>query len=169
MALLPKLPTLVNRYQRSARVLLSTVALYAVLVAANEGEFWPFSIYPMFSQGGAPWSRAVVRDVTHDSVRWEPTTLDDLPGDPYALAERGIDHIDLANFVSKTGVWDDDRITGLRKIFGAAELERRDLLVLRARGHLTETDSVVISFVPYVLMTADGSRRNERLMHAPNE
>jgi hypothetical protein len=38
--------------------------IYAVLVASHEGEFWPFSIYPMFSQAGNPWTRAMVIDVT---------------------------------------------------------------------------------------------------------
>lgn len=158
-----------NRYKRSARVLVITIALYAVLVAANLGEFWPFSIYPMFSQGGIPWSRAIVREVPHDSIHWDPTSMDELPGDPYPLAEHGIDHIDLSNFVSKTHVWDDERVAGLRKMFGQGEIGRRKLLVMRALGRISERDSVMISFVPYVLMTTDDSKRNEQLKRSANE
>lgn len=158
-----------NSYKRSARVLLSTVVVYGLLVATNLGEFWPFSIYPMFSQGGIAWSRAVVREVPEDSVRWEPVSLDDLPGHPYPLAEHGIDHVDLANFVSKTQYWDDERVAGLRRMIGQAELDRRNLLVMRAQGRMIEGDSVVLSFTPYVLLTSGESRRNERLRDSPDE
>lgn len=141
--------------------------MYALFVAGNEGEFWPFSIYPMFSRGGIPWSRAVVREVPDDSVRWEPVTLHELPGEPYALAEHGIDHIDLANFVSKTEVWDDRRVTGLRKMFGSAELERSRLLVMRATGRIIEGDSVALSFVPYALLAAEKTTLNQELRRTP--
>lgn len=138
-------------------------------MAANLGEFWPFSIYPMFSRGGIPWSRAVVREVPEDTIRWEPVTLDNLPGGAYPLAEHGIDHIDLANFVSKTQVWDEERVAGLRRMFGQAELERRNLVVLRARGRITEDDSVRLSFIPYALLTADESKLNEDLLRSATD
>lgn len=143
--------------------------VYGLLVATNLGEFWPFSIYPMFSQGGIAWSRAVVREVPDDSVRWEPVSLNDLPGDPYPLVEHGIDHIDLANFVSKTQYWDEERLAGLRKMFGQAELEQRNLLVMRAHGQMIEGDSVVVSFTPYVLLTAGETSRSELLRRSPDE
>src|SRR5690606_30809333 len=95
-----------DRYKRAGRVLLFSLAAYALLVGANEGEFWPFSIYPMFSQGGIPWSRAVVRDVSSEPVRsWSTVQASDLPGEAYPLLEHGVDPIDLANFVSKSRVW----------------------------------------------------------------
>ncbi|MEX0821035.1 MAG: hypothetical protein WD021_02725 [Rhodothermales bacterium] len=153
----------VTRQKKSLRVLLGTLLVYAFLVATNLGEFWPFSIYPMFSQGGIPWSRAVVREVPDDSVRWESTRLEHLPGDPYPLAQHGIDHIDLANFVSKTEIWDDDRLAALRKMFGEDELDRRHLLVLRARGRISASDLVILSFEPYVLLTHDETMSSDHL------
>jgi hypothetical protein len=159
----------VNHYKRSIRILLGTLAVYALLVATNLGEFWPFSIYPMFSQAGNPWSRALVRDVTEDreAVQWEPVSSNALPGRPYALIEYGVDPIDLANFVSKTLVWDAPRVNGLRTMFREHTLEHRDLLVLRVNGRFGEDYSVLVEYVPYVLLHADGNRLNEALRTDP--
>lgn len=157
-------PQFVNPYRRAIRVLIATLVAYGVLVGANEGEFWPFSIYPMFSQGGNPWSRAIVRDVaTDDSARWSPVTSADLPGEPYPLFVHGVDPIDLSNFVSKTERWDDARIAGLRKMFGEQELRDRALLVMRVNGRINQEDSVIVEFVPYVRLSAEESRLNETL------
>ena len=97
---------------RASRVLALSLAVYVLLVAANEGEFWPASIYPMFSIAGRPWTRALTRDVeaVPDSARWRVTDLDGLPGRPVVLPEIGIDPIDFANFLSKTKSWDEDRV-----------------------------------------------------------
>lgn len=37
------------------------LVVYGLLVAIHLGEFWPFSIYPMFSQTGNPWTGAAER------------------------------------------------------------------------------------------------------------
>ncbi len=138
--------------------------IYILLVATHLGEFWPFSIYPMFSQGGNPWSRSMVRDVPSDeAIAWQPIDAEHLPGRPVALNDHGVDPIDLANFVSKTEIWDDDRVAGLRSMFRADELEAQRLLVFRARGELNEADSVVLSFEPYVLLLSDGAQVNPML------
>lgn len=154
-----------DRYRRSAVTLGSTFFVYVVLVATNLGEFWPFSIYPMFSQGGIPWSRAVVREIPRDdpALGWESRTVSQLPGEPYPLLEHGVDPIDLANFVSKTRIWDERRVHGLRKMFGEGEIARRDLLVMRVDGRIVDDDSVSVSFVPYALMTADSTALNSSL------
>jgi hypothetical protein len=72
--------------------------LYGVLVATHKGEFWPFSIFPMFSQAGGEWSRAVVREVPREEAPtdWEPLLQTELPGEPLALTDYGLRH-DLAN------------------------------------------------------------------------
>ena len=115
----------------------------------------------MFSQGGLAWTRAVVREVPDERFRWQPTTMDQLPGTSYALADRGVDHIDLGSFVAQTQVWDAPRIEALRRMVGDAELQRRNLLVLRVSGWITERDSVVVSFSPVALITRDTSRVND--------
>lgn len=144
------------------------MAVYALLVASNRGEFWPFSIYPMFSQGGLAWSRAVVREVPEERVQWQAVSLDQLPGEAYALAEHGIDHIGFGSFVAQTRVWDAARVETLRRMLGEAELQRRNLLVLRVSGRITERDSVIVSFRPVALLTKDTSRVNDPLLHSPS-
>lgn len=156
---------------KARRLLLGTLAVYALLVATHLGEFWPFSIYPMFSQGGNAWSRAIVRDVSAaraggEGVRWQPVErAGRLPGEPFPLLRYGIDPIDLANFVSKTKTWDADRLGGLRTMFHD-HVGQRDLLVMRVNGRLTEGDSVVVEYVPYVLLRADSTAANPRLVAA---
>ena len=143
--------------RRARRTLLGTLLVYALLVATHLGEFWPFSIYPMFSQGGNDWSRAVVRAVpdTLDPA-WEATSeVEALPGTGFPLTRHGIDPIDLSNYVSKTDAWTPKRAAGLRTMFGA-ETDRRTFLVMRVNGHMTARDSVAVEYVPYALVD-DGS------------
>lgn len=144
--------------QRAGRLLLWTLVIYALLVATHRGEFWPFSIYPMFSQAGNSWSRAVVRDVSDEPspLQWDTTSLDSLPGRPFALRPNGVNNIDLANFVSKTEAWTPKRIDGLRSLFTDA-LSDHQLLVMRVNGRMTQADSVVVDFVPYVYIGADST------------
>lgn len=142
-------------YRRSLLLLGGTFLVYALLVATHLGEFWPFSIYPMFSQGGHPWSRAVVLDVSDEAaIDWAERDVDALPGTPYPLLPNGIDPIDLANFVSKTTTWDADRLAGLQRMF-YDQLDDRRLLVVRVDGHIDERDSVVVRFRPTALLAQD--------------
>lgn len=140
---------------RAVRLLASVFVVYALLVATHLGEFWPFSIYPMFSQGGNPWSRAVVLDVTDEPiVRWDTMQVDQLAGRPFPLLEHGIDPIDLANFVSKTQVWDTTRVQGLQRMF-YDQLDDRRLMVVRVNGAMDTEGGVRVDYVPYVLLGAD--------------
>lgn len=144
--------------RKSLRIVAATLVVYAVLVTTHMGEFWPFSIYPMFSQGGNPWSRALVRDVSRETLSsWAPVDLAHLPGEPYGVLEQGVDPIDLANFVSKTQTWDEERIAGLRRMFDADRLDDRRLLVMRVNGRLKNGDSVVVECIPYVLLEQQAS------------
>lgn len=142
---------------KARTALLGVLLVYALTVATHLGEFWPFSIYPMFSQAGNPWSRSLVRELApDDTIAWETVTLDALPGQPYGVASGGVDAIDLANFVSKTKVWDTDRVAAL-KLMLLADPPRTplDLLVFRVRARLTETDSVAVLATPYVRVGTD--------------
>lgn len=133
-----------------------TLLVYAALVATHLGEFWPFSIYPMFSQAGQPWSRTAVVDVSEygDSEwsEWRSVPVDSLPGTPVALDELGVDPIDLANFISKTRSWDDERVEALNRMFRVENLGERRLLVMRVRGSMDERDSVIVRFEPTVAL-----------------
>lgn len=145
----------------------ATLVVYGVLVATHLGEFWPFSIYPMFSQAGKPWSRSIVRDLSDETPRdgtlWTSVGSETLPGKPVSLKQRGVDPIDLANFVSKTASWDENRVEGLRTMFRADQLGSEKLMVFRARGSMNTEEAVVLSFEPYVLLHRQGAEINPRL------
>ncbi len=163
---MPPFPHPMTAINRRALVLVGAVfILYGALVAANEGEFWPFSIYPMFSQAGRPWHRAVVREVPPGAeVRWDTLGWATLPGTPYGTQREGrIDAIDVANFVGKTKTWTPQRARAL----GALLLppgDTRHLVVMRASGRIVEGDSIAVAFVPYVYLTADRARINPVLL-----
>ena len=40
--------------KKAGCLLVSLFMLQTLLVSTHLGEFWPFSIYPMFSRGGHP-------------------------------------------------------------------------------------------------------------------
>lgn len=148
---------------RAVRFLLGTFLVYALLVATHLGEFWPFSIYPMFSQGANPWARAVVRELPPDAdFAWRPHIAAELPGDPFPLLPNGIDPIDLANFVSKTKQWHGERVAGLRHMF-YDQVDEKRLLVVRVDGRIDETDTVRVLFTPYALIGPDTTALNPAL------
>jgi hypothetical protein len=144
--------------RRAGRLLFGTLLVYALLVASHAGEFWPFSIYPMFSQAGDPWSRTVVRDVTADSsaLRWTSYDRQALPGTPFPLARtRGIRSNDLSAFLAGTDTWTPDRIEGLRRFF-YPRLSGHDLLIMQANGRMRpRDDSVAVEYVPVVYLSRD--------------
>ncbi len=147
-----------NASKRSVWIVAGTVAAHVLLVATHRGEFWPFSIYPMFSRAGRPWSRAVVRilpaDTTGADVDWSPARLDELPGEPFAAEAEGIQATDLANYVAKTERWTDARLAGLHRMF-ADRLDGRALLIVRVDG-IVDGEAIGVRFVPQVLLTAAG-------------
>src|SRR5690606_9434032 len=103
---------------KAKRGILVTLIVYLLLVGVHLGEFWPFSIYPMFSQAGNPWNRAMARDISdlsldlYDQI-WGQQNVNLLPGAPFVMRQHGVDQIDYSNFVSKTTVWSDRRIEAL--------------------------------------------------------
>ncbi len=154
---------------RSIRIVAVTLTIYVLLVATHLGEFWPFSIYPMFSQAGRPWSRTVVRslppETTAADVDWSPARLQDLPGEPFAAEAEGIEAIDLANYVIKTEAWTPDRLDGLHKMF-ADKLQGRTLLVFRVDG-IVDDEEIMVRFKPYVLITPAGATLTPEAPESP--
>jgi hypothetical protein len=147
--------------RRALRIVGGILVVYALLVATHLGEFWPFSIYPMFSQAGNPWTRAVVRELPSqtdpDTLSWEAVSLQELPGAPYPVAPKGINQNDVANYVSKTDRWTDERVQGLRSLFTKGRTLSSPLLVLRVRGKL-EADTVAVTATPVLLFEPDTTR-----------
>lgn len=147
--------------RRGFFALTTTFAAYAALVATHRGEFWPFSIYPMFSLAGRPWRRALMVEVAPSAeVEWVPTTLDALPGPPVSTASIGISTNDMSKFVQLTDVWDDERIATLREQWSPVLAEGRSLLLFRADGHLERGGEVVTELTPLVRLDTDGHRVN---------
>src|SRR5690554_5772168 len=108
---------------KARRGIVVSLIVYLLLVGTHLGEFWPFSIYPMFSQAGNPWNRAMARDITELSPKlydqiWDQQNVNQLPGDPFVMRQHGVDQIDYSNFVSKTTLWSDKRIEALRNVLG---------------------------------------------------
>lgn len=151
-------------FQKSIRIVGFTVLIYAVLVATHRGEFWPFSIYPMFSQAGKPWKRAVVRDVTNTEKEniWQVSNKSGLIGEPVPLKKLNINTNDIANFLSKTDTWTESKIGAVRKLF-SEEIITRDLLVYQARGSLARGDTVEVKFYPFIFVTRDTTVLNKEL------
>jgi len=150
--------------RKGRNLILGTLFVYALLVFTHLGEFWPFSIYPMFSQAGNSWTRALVREVgsATDSVMWQPVSIDDVPGQSVALEDVGVNQNDVANFVAKADGWDARRIFAIRKALGDYA-ENRNLLVYRAVGELTEDREVVISLTPFIYLGRDTTLFNPNL------
>ena len=155
-----------NWNQKAIRVLFGTLIVFGVLAATHKGEFWPYSIYPMFSKAGRPWTRALVRELPptdFSNYTWVNSPLESLPGEAFALGKNGIDQIDFSNYVSKTKVWDADRVAGLELMLKRSLSEPTNLLVMKAEGRLTNDNSVIIRAVPALLFAADTTLINPTL------
>lgn len=147
------------------KVLMGTLLVYAVLVSTHKGEFWPFSIYPMFSKAGQPWTRAIVRDVsnTPDDLRWQTTQFDSIRGDAIALRTTGVDQIDFSNFISKTQNWTEKRKQALITMFGPSNLGDESWMIHKVNGRLIGKDSVTVEAVPFLMVTRDSVTTNPTL------
>lgn len=148
--------------KKVGRILLILFLINALLVSTHKGEFWPFSIYPMFSMAGKPWTRAMLRDVTNepDSVIWKTHDYPDLPGQAISTIGIGIDQIDYSNFVCKTNDWDDKRLNALRYMISDEILGDKKFLVIKVSGRLVGDDGVESKALPFILID-----RNEFILN----
>lgn len=151
--------------KRGIKIIGITLIVYALLVAPHEGEFWPFSIYPMFSQAGNPWTRAMVLNVTDkpDSEIWERHILQDLDSDVVDLRSYGVDQIDFSNFVSKTENWTNTRRNALIRMFGSDAIGSERWMVSKVKGEMIGADSVAIEIIPFFLITSDSTFMNPNI------
>jgi hypothetical protein len=151
--------------KRGIKIIGATLLVYALLVAPHEGEFWPLSIYPMFSQAGNPWTRAMVLDVSSksDADLWETQLLQNRDSDVVAVGDYGVDQIDFSNFIVKTREWTDSRRQALKDMFGPSSISEGRWMVSKVRGELIGRDSVSIEITPFILLTADSTFINPNL------
>lgn len=142
--------------KKSSRILLVLLLIYAGSVATHEGEFWPFSIYPMFSQAGNPWTRSFVRDVTNEARTIEPKLQhaeSELYGVPFVLNSIDVHQNDLSNFISKNQEWSPGRKAAVRNYF-KNELDNKALLIYKVRGELSG-GKVAATYEPFMYLDAD--------------
>lgn len=134
-----------------ALTVLSLVGI--ALLATHRGEFWPYSIYPMFSVAGRPWRRAIARDVSDVPAQelWRIRTLETLVGLPFPVIEHGIPQIDFTEYVNHSNHWDAARVAGIRALF-AAPLSTRSLLIYEVRGDVDDTGRGQTEAQPVVLL-----------------
>lgn len=154
-----------NSYTKQKKILLAVLIVNLLLVSTHEGEFWPFSIFPMFSKAGNPWDRAVVERIEDPNGEnlWEARPLDDVRQRVVGLDDYGIDTIDYSNFVSKTTDWNDRRVRALRDMLDIEDVQNEYWMVTKVSGYLTEEDSVVVKTQPLFLLSADTTLSNPNL------
>lgn len=151
--------------KKAMRVLGIVFLVNALLVATHLGEFWPFSIYPMFSQAGNPWTRALLTELppSQRDIDWDVTGRDGIVGNPLGTKNIGVDQIDFSNFVVKTKNWNKKRLEALRFMLGEQELENKNLLVYKVNGKLSDQDQVKITYTPFLYFTKDSTYYNPQL------
>lgn len=154
-----------RRNGREVRLLMGAFWVSGALLATNLGEFWPFSIYPMFSKAGGEWTRAVVLElpgsggqkmddgigrgadgapigvkagiaVLEDGSVWSPRPFRHPHLQAVPTRDHGVDPIDLANYMSKTREWDARRAAAVRTMFEGGPSPGSAWMVHRVRGRL---------------------------------
>ncbi len=170
-----------QHYKKIGRLIVGLLVLQAILVFLHLGhfgdvwprdnprhelgEFWPFSIYPMFSRGGHPWVRShtrIIADADEPGL-WQTASYATLPGQPYVLDNSGINQNDIANFIAKSDSWGPDRVAGIRSVF-VEDLKQRNLMLYRVEGSI-EGDSVMVAFIPFLLLAPDTTYFNPSLSY----
>lgn len=153
-----------GKLKKSVKIITGTLIIYGLLVATHLGEFWPFSIYPMFSQAGKPWKRAIVQNISHSSLPqlWQKKTFETLPGNTLALNELNVNTNDVANYLFKTKKWTERKRSGMRNLF-KEKLKNDTLMVYQARGFLNEDNKAQIEFIPYIYLTPDTTILHQEL------
>lgn len=148
--------------ERSKKAVVAVTAIYALSLASFRGEFWPFSIFPMFSRGGRPWIHAVVRECSHVAPRTTDRWLeqDDLPCAPLPIESAGFDQNDLSVLVQNVveGYVSGDRIAS----YFASSAHHNTWAVYQASGSLDQHGD---PFVRYRLVSVVPGTRSRNGRH----
>lgn len=135
--------------------------LNLILVGFHLGEFWPFSIFPMFSKAGQPWSRAMIVEVPQSDFvspesgfNWDPVDIDIFTLQAVSLSDKGIDKIDFSNYVGKTVEWTPEVVAGVGKMIPDRPEPNNVWLVLNVRGSMLD-GNVTVYGNPVVALTSD--------------
>ena len=158
-----------QKIDKAKKGIVITLVVYLILVATHLGEFWPFSIYPMFSKAGYPWTRAMAMEISEcpnsDTIlEWSPSSIDTLPGEQFVMREHGVDQIDFANFVSKTNAWTTNRILALKKMLDLQN-SGKSVLIYRVSGSLSTSREVDIQATPVLILCPNDHYLNPQFNH----
>lgn len=146
-------------YGRAKRAMWLVIGPVLILLATHLGEFWPFSIYPMFSRAGRPFTRSVVRELEpNEPLAATQYELAGLPGKPFPLVPVGIAQNDVACFVSKTVEWTPELKANMQQLF-AEHTQKKRLVVFAADGHFGEAGGVDVHYRPVIELSAAGARK----------
>lgn len=150
-------------FQKAYKAILFFLVGMSLLLATHLGEFWPFSIYPMFSQAGKTWQRALVIQTDQlNEAKWDTLqSVESLPGTVLALKKYDIPQNDFANFLHKTPVWTHKKQRALHHIF--SEVDEGKLLIYRVVGSLNTQNEVIYEFIPMMKIKEDGWQMNPAL------
>lgn len=147
--------------QRRFRLLVvGVLAAYALAIGTGDGDFWPFSKFPMFSRAGRPWRRSFVIEVSPEIAAgpldeiWEK----ELPGKAFPLHRHHINQDDLSAVVrSLSPPLDAEQTAFLADYFDRVRHERT-LVLYRVYGKFRPDRSVRERFTPLAVIDADGVR-----------
>jgi hypothetical protein len=156
----PKISSATDPVARFRALALSSLAAYALLVGLHAGEFFPFSIFAMFSGAGRPWARATVRELKGEAAEpsCAPLLADELPGEPFPIHSLGLDQNDLSKFLlpMAKGPAPTDLVL-LEKMFDVAH-SPRELVIYQARGARDPDGSVQVRYRALAAIGPSGSR-----------
>lgn len=145
--------------ERRFGVLALALALgYVAAVFAQQGDFWPFSRFAMFSNPRKPWRRALVREL--DAAAFAQPLAEvsekELPGKPYAIDPVGIDQHDLSAAIRRIeGPLTPEQSKLIAGYFARAQAPHLVLYV--ARGTLRSKEKTVsVRYRPIARIAPDG-------------
>jgi hypothetical protein len=155
--------------KRGITLLVCILVVYAALVATHQGEFWPFSIYPMFSGGGKPWTHALVRKMSVDpeDISWNNIINDNLPGKAFALDSIRINQSDLSAYLENNKPWHGSKIKGLRAYF-KPKLDQNSFVLFEVHGQIANSgqNSVAVTYIPLILIREDTTIFNPQIFNS---
>ncbi len=148
--------------KKQVRLFWGVLLIQFALLATHLGEFWPSSIYPMFSQAGRTWTRSMVQDVSaeNEANLWTVHySHEKLLGNQFPIDEVGINQNDVANYIQKIEQWDQPTQKNMRDLF-ISKLKERKLLLYQVNGSLDEEDNVILKYTPLLLMQENNTTLN---------
>jgi hypothetical protein len=153
--------------RKAASLVVVVLVAYAGLTLTHGGEYWPFSVFPMFSKPRPSWSTPVIREIakTAGDEIWQVTSLDHLPGSGFSLDTYGVKIHELRSVFLSNEAWEPNEILSLRSLIGEANIRGRRLLVMDVRGQLDPDDRVSVACLPLAILSENDTRLSPVLRH----